>query len=52
MFIDGRSVMRAGRIVTIDEGAVLARSRAAADSLAKRSGSDRLKARAWRSAAF
>lgn len=52
VFIDGRPVMRAGRIVTVDEAAVLARSRAAADSLARRSGSDRLKTRAWRSAAF
>ena len=52
MFVDGRPVMRAGRIVTVDEAAVLARSRAAADSLARRSGSDRFKARSWRSAAF
>ena len=52
VFVDGRPVMRAGRIVSVDECTVLARSRAAADSLAKRSGSDRFKARSWRSAAF
>ncbi len=52
VLIDGRPVMRAGRIVTVDESAVLARSRAAADSLAKRSGSERFKTRPWRSAAF
>ena len=44
--------MRGGRIVTIDEATVLARSRAAADSLARRSGSERFKTRPWRSAAF
>ena len=52
VFIDGRAVMRGGKITSVDETAVLARSRAAADSLAARSGSDRFKARPWRSMAF
>ena len=38
VFIDGRPVMRNGRITTVNESAVLATSRLAADALARRWG--------------
>ena len=53
VFIDGRPVMRAGRIITVDEGAVLAplscRRRQPRQAVR---GGDRFKARPWRSATF
>ena len=52
VLIDGRVVMRDGRITTVNEADVIARSRQAADALANRAGSDRFKGRPWRSVAF
>jgi len=49
VLIDGRIVMRDGRMTTVDEGAVRARSRAAADALAARAGVAHLGRRPWRS---
>ncbi|HTW25922.1 MAG TPA: amidohydrolase [Acetobacteraceae bacterium] len=52
VLIDGRTVMRDGRITTVDEHAVLARSAAAAASLTRRAGTDGFCARPWRSMGF
>lgn len=52
VFIDGRPVMRKGRLVNVDERAVLALSRKAARELTTRAGTGRQGARPWRSIAF
>ena len=52
VFIDGRAVMRAGRVKSIDERAVLALSRKAASELTTRAGTGRTGPRPWRSVAF
>ncbi|GAB0116039.1 amidohydrolase family protein [Acidisoma sp. 7E03] len=49
VLIDGRIVLRGGRMTTVDEGAVRARSRSAAASLAARAGVAHLGRRPWRS---
>ena len=48
VFIDGRRVLSAGVITTVDEGEVLAGSAAAAASLAARAGTAGLATRPWR----
>ena len=52
VFIDGRPVMRGGRIASVDQRAVLARSREAARALTTRAGTGRKGPRPWRSTAF
>ncbi len=52
VFIDGRPVMRDGRILTVDERAALSASRRAADALTKRAGTGPRRPRPWRSTAF
>jgi 5-methylthioadenosine/S-adenosylhomocysteine deaminase len=49
VMIDGRFVMRDGVVTGVDEPAVRRRAQAAADDLARRSGSDKFKKRPWRS---
>jgi 5-methylthioadenosine/S-adenosylhomocysteine deaminase len=49
VMIDGRFVMRDGVVTGVDEPAVRRRAQAAADDLARRSGSDKFKRRPWRS---
>lgn len=49
VIIDGRIVMRDGRVVSVDEAGVRRRSRAAADALAARAGIAHLGRRPWRS---
>ncbi len=52
VFIDGRAVMRGGRVTSVDESAVMALSRKAADELTTRAGTRRNVSRPWRSVAF
>jgi 5-methylthioadenosine/S-adenosylhomocysteine deaminase len=52
VFVDGRAVMRGGRIVSVDERAVLALSRKAAHALTTRAGTGRDGPRPWRSVAY
>lgn len=52
VFIDGRAVMRGGRVTSVDERAVMALSRKAADDLTARAGTGRKLPRPWRSVAF
>lgn len=52
VFIDGRAVMRGGRVISVSEPEIIARSRAAAGALKQRSGTRRLQPRVWRSSAF
>ena len=49
VMIDGQVVMRDRRMVTVSESEVMRESQVAADGLAKRAGTDRLKRRPWRS---
>jgi 5-methylthioadenosine/S-adenosylhomocysteine deaminase len=51
VLIDGVVVMRGSRITTVDEGAVMARSRRAADSLTRRAKTAHFAKRPWRSRA-
>lgn len=52
VMIDGRFVMRDGAVLTQDEPALRRRAQQSADHLARRAGSDRFKARGWRSSAI
>ena len=52
VFIDGRPVMRQGRVLSVDEAGAMARSRRAADTLTARAGTGRRGSRAWRSVGF
>ena len=52
VFIDGRAVMRGGRVTSVDERGVMALSRTAAHALTTRAGTGRTGPRAWRSVAF
>jgi 5-methylthioadenosine/S-adenosylhomocysteine deaminase len=52
VMIDGRFVMRNGVVTSADEATVRRQAQAAADDLARRSGSDRFKNREWRSMAI
>ena len=51
VLIDGVVVMRDGRLTTVDEAAIMARSRQAADSLTSRANTAHFRRRAWRSRA-
>lgn len=52
VFIDGRAAMQGGRLKCVDERAVMALSRKAADELTARAGTGRKGPRPWRSVAF
>ena len=52
VFIDGRPVMRDGRILSVDQSEVMRLSRQAADALTRRAGTGRREPRPWRSVGF
>ena len=52
VFIGGRAVMRGGRVTSVDERQVIARSRQAAHELTARAGTGRREPRRWRPVAF
>ena len=52
VFIDGRPVMRDGRILSVDQTEVMRLSRQAADGLTRRAGTGRRGSRPWRSVGF
>lgn len=52
VLVDGRFVLRDGVVTSVDEATVRRAAQVHADALARRAGSDRFKARGWRSAAI
>lgn len=51
VIIDGRVVLRDGRVTTVDEGRMIEQSQRLADSLCRRAGLEPLRERPWRSQA-